>query len=493
LRTTARPARRAAALAVGLALASTAGAVTAPAASAAGTDVPTVSGPVTGGTKDHPFFSFASQPSPIDLAAHGYVEEEYFLSGTASSYTPTGPLGTDGRWSVAPDRRADYVTRLLVIRPADAEDFNGTALVEWNNVTAQFELFPDFALGNEEILRGGYAYVSVSAQEVGVEGPLATKAFDPQRYAALDHPGDAYSYDIFTQAGRAVRGEAQGVDVLPGLDVETVIADGESQSANRMITYVNAIQPLEHVYDGFLVHSRTAGAAALTQPSADAPTAPTVPVPSATRFRDDQPEPVLQFLAETDVATLGAAPARQLDNPRLRTWEVAGTGHVDQYWLTERSGQIVRRDQPPSYVGTQCALPANAGPQHWVFNAAIRALTTWVRGGAAPANSPQISIAGGRVQRDALGLAVGGIRTPAVDAPTQVVSGEGNTGDPFCRLYGSTTPLPAGALQSLYRNHGAYVSRVDRSAGAAVAAGWLLPEDAEQIVSQAARSDVGQR
>ena len=34
---------------------------------------------------------------------------------------------------------------------------------------------------------------------------MSLKSRDPERYTALRHPGDAFSYDIFTQAGRLVR------------------------------------------------------------------------------------------------------------------------------------------------------------------------------------------------------------------------------------------------------------------------------------------------
>jgi len=47
---------------------------------------------------------------------------------------------------------------------------------------------------------------------------------------------------------------------LGELKVRKLIADGESQSAYRLVTYVNAVHPVARVYDGFLVHSRGAGA-----------------------------------------------------------------------------------------------------------------------------------------------------------------------------------------------------------------------------------------
>src|SRR5258708_38281017 len=64
--------------------------------------------------------------------------------------------------------------------------------------------------------------------------------------------GDALSYDIFSQAGQAIRHPA-GVDPLGGLKPKGVIGIGESQSASRLSTYVNSIQPLAHAFDRYLL------------------------------------------------------------------------------------------------------------------------------------------------------------------------------------------------------------------------------------------------
>ncbi|MFC4499825.1 MULTISPECIES: alpha/beta hydrolase domain-containing protein [Streptomyces] len=55
---------------------------------------------------------------------------------------------------------------------------------------------------------------------------------DPDRYAALSHPGDSYSYDMFSQAGQAVRDSAS--TVLGGLRPHKVLGIGESRSAFRL-------------------------------------------------------------------------------------------------------------------------------------------------------------------------------------------------------------------------------------------------------------------
>ena len=53
----------------------------------------TVSDPVVGGATGAP-----QNAAPQDLAAAGYVEEEFFVSGTATAYRAAGDLGRDGRW-----------------------------------------------------------------------------------------------------------------------------------------------------------------------------------------------------------------------------------------------------------------------------------------------------------------------------------------------------------------------------------------------------------
>ncbi len=157
------------------------------------------------------------------------------------------PLGrqSHGKWTATPAATAPYTTRIVVNRPIDAKKFNGTVVVEWFNVSAGYDGAPDWTAAHNQLIRDGYAWVGVSAQAVGLN---ATKNADPDRYQALSHPGDSYSYDIFSQTGQAVRKSAG--TVLGGLKPKKVLGDGESQSAFRLTTYVNAIHPLVNVYDG---------------------------------------------------------------------------------------------------------------------------------------------------------------------------------------------------------------------------------------------------
>ena len=144
-----------------------------------------------------------------DLATLGYVEEEFALTGTAHSYRLTGERGRDGRWAVEPADAAPFTTRVLLRRPSAAQDFSGTLVVEWLNVSGGLDAAPDWMLAHTHLMRRGHAWAGVSAQRAGIEGGGMVESFHlkvahPDRYAALSHPGDAWSYDIFSQAGRAL-------------------------------------------------------------------------------------------------------------------------------------------------------------------------------------------------------------------------------------------------------------------------------------------------
>lgn len=465
-------------------------------AGAADGDQPTVSGPVQGG-KGAPFVASTT----IDLEPFGYREDEYFVTGEAAAYRPTGPVEEDGRWSVEAAGSAPYTTRILVRRPTRAADFSGTVVVEWLNVTAGLDSAPDWTYLHTTLLRDGDAWVGVSAQRVGVEGPgldfLGSaagplKLFDPERYAMLRHPGDDYSFDVFTQVGALLRGPRRA-KVLGPLRPRRLLAVGESQSAFRLTTYANAVQPLEDVYDGFLVHSRGASAV---------PIATGVAMPEVVHTRTDLDVPVLTFETETDLATLGYLAARQPDTKRFRLWEVAGTAHADLYQLEVGRTDSGRAAKDTTYLAPTstvaaglitCTTPVNQGPQQFVLGAAFRALDRWMRDGTPPARAPRIEATGGALPlvRDEHGNVEGGIRTAAVDAPVAALSGEGQTGSAFCGLFGTTVPLDAATLDDLYPTHRAYVRAVDRATTRATKAGFVQRADAVSIRRAAARSDIG--
>jgi Alpha/beta hydrolase domain len=453
---------------------------------------PRVTGPVAGGARGLPF-----PPMPTRLADEfGYIEEEFFIVGEATAYEPEGTWDEDGEWAARPTSTAPYETRILVRRP-EAGAFNGTVVVEWLNVTTGLDLDNEFRFAHEELLREGYAWVGASAQQVGIEGGdgvfpgypgleeiLALKEWDPERYRELDHPGDDYSYDIFSQVAQAIR-RPDGVDPLEGLAVQQVIAAGQSQSAAWLVTYVNAVHSIADIYDGFMIHSRFGWALPLAQDAADTN-------PAVARIRIDLSDPVMQFQTETDVFLFGGFhPARQPDTEHVRTWEVAGTAHLDQTLVDIGTESV--REWDDSYDRGLTGCRANDGPHAVVLQAAWAALTEWVGGGEPPPTAQPLEIRDDALARDQHGHALGGVRTPAVDAPISTLTGEDDcvrSGTPLDSLYGSATPFDQATLRSLYPTHRDYIDAVTSATQVAVDAGFLLPINGAAIIAEAEQAPI---
>ncbi|MGH9017613.1 MAG: alpha/beta hydrolase domain-containing protein [Acidimicrobiales bacterium] len=428
----------------------------------------------------------------FSLSSGGYMQAEYALSGRALAYSRTA-----GGFAVAGED--DFATRLLVFRPADPARFNGTVWMEWLNVSGGLDASPDWVFAHTQLMRSGAAWIGVSAQRAGVEGgegvlgmpSVSLRATDPGRYGRLHHPGDRFSYDIFTQAGAVARG-GWGT-ILDGLPVDRVLALGESQSAFRLTTYVNDIDPLSGVYDGFLIHARGAGSAPLHD---DGPPA-AAGRGDVTSFSGDLRVPVLCVESETDLIQLGYVAARQDDAENLVLWEMAGTSHGDIYTFVAGpidSGRLAIEDlagawRPTSDVyGIALARPVNAGPQHYVMNAAVDALDGWVRHDMRPPAADRLAVADGVLVLDRWGNARGGIRTPHVDVPTAVLSGLGNDGHALAVLCGTTTAFDDATLVALYGSKEGYVERHAAATAAAVARGFVLAADAPEITAIAAHN-----
>ena len=452
---------------------------------------PTVSAPVMGGDRGQPYGAFNATTAPA-----GYIEEERFFSGTATAYAKAGTWGADGRWTAKPSSASNYKVRMLVRRPADARRFNGILVVEWLNVTALAEGAADYSQMAEELTREGYAWVGIGAQASGVNAPrTGLKAWDPARYGSLVHPGDAYSYDIFSQGAQALR-RPNGVDPLAGLRVQKMIATGRSQSAFRLVTYINAVHPLAQLFDGYFVHSRGANAAGLAaeQLARDAEN----PIPAGAHIRPDIDVPVFDLQTEGDMITLGAHLTRQDPSPHYRRWEIAGAAHTETArWVVEA---------PPALdMGPGCKSPVNAAPHHAVVKAGLAALTRWVRDGRVPRQSPAIELgnptaADPAVVRDPYGNAKGGIRLPELEAPTAVLDGARNDvaqatpgTQNFCFLYGRTQTFDAATLVSLYSSHDAFVKKFNAAADALVRDGYWLKPEADQAKAVAVQSHIGQK
>jgi hypothetical protein len=439
-----------------------------------------IHGPITGGNHGWAF----GKPL-FDLAARGYVEEEFFLTGDAVTYRPVpgSEWGRAGDWHAEPKGSMPFKTRFLVYRPADAKAFNGTVVACWNNVTAGYELFNG---ESPEILGGGYAFVGASVQRAGIHGfpaaPQGLVAWDAQRYGELSVPTDEGSYDIFAQIGRAVgpRRDRSGVDPLGGLDVKNVIAIGASQSAGRLATYMNAIHPLGRVFDGFMLQIYFGAGAPLEGDRI------LVPSERPRVWRGTnliRPLDVPAMIVNSELEAIACYGVRQPDTYRFVTWESAGTTHVSA------QTQVVRNKKFERDFGS---VPVLAESMNRIaltpyYDAALHALTRWVNTGTPAPSQPLIEFSGEKpeVVRDQHGIATGGIRLPQVEAPVATNSSIPIIAEYPGSLRGSNSPFDAAKLATLYGTEAEYLTRFEAAAQRAVQTGVMLARDVAPAVEEA--------
>ena len=479
-RTGGRPARRALSALMLLVVAGTsAPAFAQQAASADAREVPlpTVTGPIADEGFDSPVNFYQFFRSDVALESHGYVEAEYFVEGTVNVYdipdnTPASPAPT----SVAPVLRSDipYRTRMVVRRPANPVDFNGTVVVEWLNTTDGFDGEYFWVQAHKFLVREGYVYIGLSAQDQSMsDEETGLKVFSPARYGDLDvtNGGDACcgnaetAFDILAQAGRSVRDDPS---VLRGFDVRNLIAVGMSQSGRRMSVYANYVHLGAPVYDGFLfqVHN--------------------------SRLRDDLGVPVIRVLSESEYDNRIDDDA---DTDLRKTWWIAGSSHGDVVQRTGRTGVRFRDLGIALTPSDSCgptgplgeSLTRTRTPFGHVVNAAIHHLKANIERGAplpdgvAPNWAPDPQW----VERDTRGNALGGIQLAAMAVPTARADGL------ECGNIGVWEPFTTEQLQALYRSHDDYVARVREAVAADIEAGYVLPEDGRETIAEAEASVIG--
>lgn len=432
---------------------------------------PVPSGNAADGSNNHTFFA-----TDIALASHGYVEEEFYLEGRANAYDAPIPTPPTPPTALANIVTADvpYRTRIVVRRPSDPARFNGTVVVEWLNVTDGFDGEYFWVQSHQYLLRAGYAYIGLSAQDNGISNSnTGLKAFNAERYGSLDVTGrggecctaDRLSYDIFTQAAKAAYAVPS---VLNGLRPRNAIGIGMSQSGTRLGVYANYIHMRAPIYDALLIQVQN-------------------PV-----LRDDLPTPIIKVLSESEAREPSLSQA-QPDTATRRSYWVAGSSHGDTIQRTGRNGVRLRdlglARTPNDACGPNgSTLTRSRVPFRHVLNATLHHLKAQVEQNTAPPSGPALRLssqASDQVQRDSAGNVVGGIRLAHMEVPTARANGV------ECGNVGAWVPFSTVQLQSLYSTHEDYVGKVRAAVAASVAAGFVLPEDATETVAEAEASIIG--
>jgi len=474
-------------------------------------NLPTVRAAPPATPASYPFASAAHQAEPLDLARYGYVEEEYLVSGEARVFDWPG---AEGLKALA---KGGYVTRILVRRPKTAKRFNGTAIVEPLNPSADVDLPIMWAESHRQLMADGYAWVGLTIKPNTIK---ALKTFDPARYAAVAMPNPrlhpacpaaainpfsqptspedetGLAWDMISQVGALLKSPASPV----GQPAARLYMTGQSQTAGYARTYATMFgretigpngRPL---YDGYLYSGSPPWQVPLNQCVKD------IPAGDPRLLTGPAGAPVIEFFTQGDMRT--NVETRRPDADRapdlFRRYEVAGGAHIDPW---EEASLTSQADDKKAGGRATAGEPAGCRPSgvtptdfpnRYLFNAGWRVLDAWVRRGVPAPKAAPMQLAPGAANLDpdrqfvldANGNAKGGVRSPAVDTPTARWVGA-KSGSFSCLFYGYKFPFDGPKLKALYGDHAGYLAKVQASARALQAARWLTPEDAAEIVREA--------
>ena len=510
----------------GLLLTSPAGAQQPRPASAGPTPMPNVTGPVAVTAESHPYLDMRFALRPIDLEAIGYVEEEFFVNGTANVYD-WNPAGT------TPLIRGSgpYTTRVLVRRPANRERFSGNVYVEIMNPARSYDTAIFFGFTAEHLM-SGHAWVGVSTNSTTHAG---LKRFDPARYAPMsfanpfpaakqaefcaanpaqgrgrgagagggrgDGPAAPVSFpienglrfDAFSQIGAWLRSRAR-TNPLAEFGVQQVVM--VSHTGGDVATYAAGVSPLaklesgKPVYDAFVMKSGS-GVGAMSNCGR------ALPPDDPRRLFTNLGVPVIVIKPQSDVPSTRRPDS---DGPQdmFRLYEIAGASHSDRWPyrflpvntdlrkaidLSNDTDRGVVTDLWPYAYGCDIAgINMSEFPIGYLINGALVNLDQWLRHGVAPPKAERIATkASGEIVTDQYGNAVGGVRTPMVDVPIATYYGKTPGDFETCNTIGYRVAWDWSRMEAVHGTYDNYARKVLASIDALVRDHWITPADAERM------------
>ena len=434
------------------------------------------------------------------LDARGYVEEEYFMEGTANVYE------RDGDRAIVRYADAPYVNRLLVRRPADPAKASGRVVVEILNATSAKDIDRMWVLTHELFLRNGDIWVGITSKPSSI---CAMQKLAPERYAPLHwtNPEPRYLpqflrerhefcgpiraesetglfWDMLTDTAHAIRSGA-----LPlGSKINYVYLIGWSQSTIYMVQYLNYFAYRDggkSPFDGYF----SGGGVRSLAPALNQYAIPECAGEYGTILHRVS-EPYIAVQTESENSALGNEVVRQPDsddpNFKYRIYDVPGATHDCQQTM-----QDYYRDDPDQYaLGIVLAYPAkdalpNNYPSMFAFHRGCDMMYRWAEQDEVPIRMPRIEVGfNDQNVRDFDGNAIGGWRLPAIDVPVCMYYPFPDQLQPSVfSLYGARYPFPPEKLLARYGSLADLRAAVEQSAKQAVADGRLMAEDYDACVA----------
>lgn len=473
-------------------------------------------------------YPFQTAAKKCNFDQIGYIEDEYFMSGTADIYSEA-----DADHKVeAVYKNAPYTTRLLVRRPRNVIKFSGNVVIEILNASAMMDIDRMWVNSWKYFTRNGDIYIGITSKGHVVD---ALKRFDEKRYAAINWdnpmperkiPEESSPFGFLEQYESGLYWDMQTdlAKLLQSISELNPIRHygkcylylaGWSQSGSYMSRTIHSFSYRQEnmvdgpLFDGYL---EAGAASALAPTNAYEMTQEgffgngTIPKGGVIMSR----EPYICINTESENRGANWIGDSDLPDYKFRTYQIAGTSHDSYYNIVEYyEGHLFEDAKKAScelkFGGCE-GEPLNT-PYEFVFNAAFRNLYSWVRDGVPAPHAPKIDVVPAKPQdfdaltvmlssgkmkyenhKDAFGNTTGGIRMAALDYPVGVYKSysvrENNSYD---AMFGTLYPFSLDKLKGLYGTLSHYKDLVNQSAEETIALGFLLKEDKEEYVDRTVR------
>jgi hypothetical protein len=446
------------------------------------------------------------------LSEKGYVEDEYFMSGTANVYEEDGA----GLKVLFPD--APYTTRLLVRRPLDVSHFSGNVVIEVLNASAMFDIDRMWINSWPFFMRNGDIFIGISSKGHVVQ---AMKSFDAKRYDPINWADPMPERPAPNAVGpfRFLSGYESGlfwdmqVDLAKllrtGSPLNPIAAYGKnwlyltgwSQSGSYLVRIAKSFASLPEndkdfpLFDGYLGAGCGNEMAPINSRVASFVREPGVPKGSMMGM----PVPYININTESENRMCNWVGDFDEKNYKFRTYQIAGSSHDSKYNLLDyyegqAAADLVKAGIKNAYWGLD-GEPLDI-PYEYAFNAIWRNLYAWTRQKVPAPHAPKIETEitgpgeadafGAYVRNvtDAFGNARGGIRLPAVEAPVGQYINWSSDGKRTNPMFGKVLPFSPEKLKAIYGSIGEYKVLVEKIADRCVAQGFLLTEERDDCVSK---------
>lgn len=457
-------------------------------------------------------YPFASAVKKCNLDNCRYEEKEYFMYGTANIYKNNESNKAEVLYA-----DTEYVNRFIIRAPKFKHDFSGNVVIEILNPTAGFDIDRMWVLTHKQIIRNGDIYVGITSKpdvidallefdearysEISWKSPLGPTEIDPMdgMTQPIMRPQDEIGlfWDMLTDLSKLLR-ETNDLNPISDFGCKKIVLSGWSQSACYLIRYVNSFSySLEEGEDKPIFNGYFAAGAVHSLPIPISQRDYSVKNNSCNCRVTYVKEPYVSIQTESENASFGGYESYRdnSDDPDFlyRIYEIPGSSHDSKYSLLDYyldDKDMERINRLPEYSGDN-EYP-NDYPYEFPFAAIYRNFINWVVDGVAPPCATRIPVKHNHENvKDIFGNTVGGVRNPLIDYPTcryySYSDLKDSKKDMFGigknPLFGHIEPFSGRFLTELYGSLEKYKLLVTNSVYEQVRKGFIVQEDAQEIIN----------